>query len=224
MTEPLSAPEEEYDPSTMAISSLTNRRVPWYRRPWFLITAVVVVVAAISIVTDLPHPISVSQDIAAQNAVLAQMRSDVQECAYGVRESFSLFARYDAGSLSPSELATTKTYVAEDEVPCSFAGQPVYDLTQNIEITLTAAGKHVDAAHTALDHWITGTALKAIEDIRQLLDDPTAPGVRANLAYQARELDQERATVLADIGQADRILGATLITPQLPVVPEVSAH
>lgn len=224
MTEHLSAPEEEYDPSTMAISSLTNRRVPWYRRPWFLIAAVVVVVAAVSIVTDLPHPISVSQDVAAQNAVLAQMRSDVQECAYGVQESFSLFARYDAGSLSPSELATTKTYVAEDEVPCSFAGQPVYDLTQNIQITLTAAGRRVDAAHTALDHWITGTALKAIEDIRQLLDDPAAPGVRANLAYQARELNRERTTVLTDIAQADRILGTTLVTPRLPLVPAVTTH
>lgn len=216
-------PEGDYDPSTMAISSLSNRRVVWYRRPWFLVTALVVVVAAVSVVTDLPHPLTVSQDVAAQNAVLVQMKSDAQECAYGVTESFQLYGRFVAGSLSASQLATTKTYVAEDEVPCSFAGQPVYDLTNNIQITLTAAGKHVDQAHTALDHWISGTALKAIQDIRLLLDSPHSVGYRDNLAYQAHELNAERLIVINDIAKADRILGVTLVTPKLPVVPTISA-
>ncbi len=218
MTDHLDLSEEEYDPSTMAISSLTNRRVPWFRRPWFLVSSIAAVIIAVSVVTDLPHPITVSQDIAAQNAVLTQMRSDARECAYGVKESFSLYAKFVGGALTPADLATTKTYIAEDEVPCSFAGQPVYDLTNNIQITLTAAGKHVDAAHTALDHWISGTALKAIQDIRQLLDDPTNASLKANLAYQASELNRERDHVLGDISLASRTLGAPLITPRLPVV------
>ncbi len=218
MSERLDAPEEEYDPSTMPAPTLANQRAPWYRRPWVLVTSAVVVVAAISVATDLPRPITVPQDVAAQNAVLTQMRGDARECAFAVKESFQLYDRFSAGSLSPSQLATTKTYIAEDEVPCSFAGQPVYDLTNNIQITLTAAGHHVDAAHTALDHWISGTALKAIEDIRQLIDDPSNAGLKANLAYQAHELDVERLHVLGDIAQAERVLGTTLVTPTLPVV------
>ena len=202
----------------MPAPSFTNERAPWYRRPWVLVTSAVVVVAAISVATDLPRPITVPQDVAAQNAVLTQMKGDARECAFAVKESFQLYHRFSAGTLSPSQVATTKTYIAEDEVPCSFAGEPVYDLTNNIQITLTAAGHHVDAAHTALDHWISGTALKAIEDIRQLIDDPSNAGLKANLDYQAHELDTERLHVLGDIAQAERILGTTLITPNLPVV------
>ena len=218
MSERLDAPHDEYDPSTMPAPSLATERAPWYRRPWILVTSAVVVVAAISVATDLPRRITVPQDVAAQNAVLTQMRGDARECAFAVKESFQLYQRFSAGTLNPSQLATTKTYIAEDEVPCSFLGEPVYDLTNNIQITLTAAGHHVDAAHTALDHWISGTALKAIEDIRQLIDDPSNAGLKANLDYQAHELDTERLHVLGDIAQAERILGTTLITPNLPVV------
>ena len=218
MSDRLDAPPEEYDPSTMPAPSFTNERAPWYRRPWVLVTSAVVVVAAISVATDLPRPITVPQDVAAQNAVLTQMKGDARECAFAVKESFQLYHRFSAGTLSPSQVATTKTYLAEDEVPCSFAGQPVYDLTNNIQITLTRAGHHIDDAHTALDHWISGTALKAIEDIRQLIDDPSNAGLKANLAYQAHELDVERLHVLGDIAQAERVLGTTLVTPTLPVV------
>ncbi|HQU26512.1 MAG TPA: hypothetical protein PLS29_05715 [Acidimicrobiales bacterium] len=223
MSERLDAPEEEYDPSTMPAPSFTNARAPWYRRPWVLVTSAVVVVAAISVATDLPRHITVPQDVAAQNAVLTQMRGDARECAFAVKESFTLYDRFSAGALSPSQLATTKTYIAEDEVPCSFAGQPVYDLTNNIQITLTPAGHHIDAAHTALDHWMSGTALKAIEDIRQLIDGPSNAGLKANLAYQAHELDVERLHVLGDISQAERILGTALVTPTLPVVTPPAA-
>jgi hypothetical protein len=187
------------------------------------VTSAVVVVAAISVATDLPRPITVPQDVAAQNAVLTQMKGDARECAFAVKESFQLYHRFSAGTLSPSQVATTKTYLAEDEVPCSFAGQPVYDLTNNIQITLTRAGHHIDDAHTALDHWISGTALKAIEDIRQLIDDPSNAGLRANLAYQAHELDVERLHVLGDIAQAAHILGTTLVTPALPIVTPPAA-
>ncbi len=218
MSDRLDAPPQEYDPASMPAPSLANQRAPWYRRPWFLASSAIVVVAAVSIVTDLPHPITVAQDVAAQNAVLVQMRSDARECAFAVKESFHLYDRFSTGTLSPSQLATTKTYIAEDEVPCSFAGEPVYDLTNNVQITLTRAGQHIDAAHTALDHWISGTALKAIEDIRQLINGPASTGLRANLDYQAHELDRERLNVLGDIAQAERILGTTLVTPSLPVV------
>ena len=223
MSDRLDATPEEYDPSTMPAPSFTNERAPWYRRPWVLVTSAVVVVAAISVATDLPRPITVPQDVAAQNAVLTQMKGDARECAFAVKESFQLYHRFSAGTLSPSQVATTKTYLAEDEVPCSFAGQPVYDLTNNIQITLTRAGHHIDDAHTALDHWISGTALKAIEDIRQLIDDPSNVGLRANLAYQAHELDVERLHVLGDIAQAARILGTTLVTPALPIVTPPAA-
>ncbi|MHB1906143.1 MAG: hypothetical protein ACYCRG_04500 [Acidimicrobiales bacterium] len=218
MSDRLDAPPQEYDPASMPAPSFANQRAPWFRRPWVLVSSAVVVVAAISIATDLPRPITVAQDVAAQNAVLSQMRADARECAFAVKESFHLYDRFSAGGLSPSQLATTKTYIAEDEVPCSFAGQPVYDLTNNVQITLTAAGHHVDAAHTALDHWISGTALKAIEDIRQLIDGPASAALQANLAYQAHELNRERLHVLGDIAQAERVLGTTLVTPDLPVV------
>ena len=51
----------------MSASSLANFKVAFYKRPWFLITIAIVVVVAVSVITDLPNHISRSQDLTAQN-------------------------------------------------------------------------------------------------------------------------------------------------------------
>ena len=94
------SPWPEFDPGSMPTSSFSTVKAVWFRRPWVLVTAVVVVIAAISVITDLPHPISRSQDIADQNASLKVINSDLKPCAYGVGEAFRFYRQQAAGTLS----------------------------------------------------------------------------------------------------------------------------
>ena len=51
--------QKPYDPGSMATSSLSSAVVIWYKRPWFLVTLGIIVVLAVSVISDLPRDISV---------------------------------------------------------------------------------------------------------------------------------------------------------------------
>jgi len=57
-----------FDPASMPTSSLGIAKAVWYRRPWVLATLALIVIVAVSVVIDLPRPITKSQDAASQNA------------------------------------------------------------------------------------------------------------------------------------------------------------
>ena len=116
----------------MATSSLGLAKAVWYKRPWFIITVAVVVVVALSVLSDLPRKITKKEDAASQNGTIKQINVDVKACAFAVSESFSFYNKYVAGTLKASELAQIPPLLIGDQTACSFASQPVYDLTNNI--------------------------------------------------------------------------------------------
>ena len=59
MTDDLSGFEQvPFDPASMPTSSLGITKAVWYRRPWVLASLSLVVIIAISVVIDLPRPIT----------------------------------------------------------------------------------------------------------------------------------------------------------------------
>ena len=78
-----------FDPASMPMSSLGITKAVWYRRPWVLASLALVVIVAISVVIDLPRPITPAQDQASQNASIKEINTDLADCAFAVKESFS---------------------------------------------------------------------------------------------------------------------------------------
>ena len=106
MTDDLSGFEDvPFDPASMPTSSLGISKAVWYRRPWVLATLALIVVIAISVVIDLPRPITKAQDVASQNASIKEINTDLAECAFAVKESFSFYNKEVSGELTPSDLA-----------------------------------------------------------------------------------------------------------------------
>jgi len=205
-----------FDPASMPTSSLGITKAVWYRRPWVLVALSLIVIVAISVVIDLPRHITKAQDVASQNASITEINSDLAECAFAVKESFSFYNRDVNGTLSPSNMVLVSTLLTDDETACSFASQPVYDLTNNIQVQDTASGKHIDKMLSAVERWITDYALASIRDIQNLFNHPGDAKTIRHLASQERRLANERLVALNDEAQANDALGLKLDALKIP--------
>lgn len=211
-----------FDPAAMSMSSLGITKAVWYRRPWFLLTVALVVVAAISVIVDLPGHMTPKQDASTQNASIKEINADLEECSFAVRQSFSFYNQDVAGTLTSSDLAQLPTLLTGNQTACSFASEPVYDLTNNLQIDDTKAGIHIDHMLSAVEQWITNNALASIEDIQYLVNHPGNTKKIQNLAAEESDLQRGRTRALNDEAIAQKILGLTLVPVRLPVLPHLT--
>jgi hypothetical protein len=208
-----------FDPGSMPMSSLGMTKAVWYRRPWVLITIALVLVAAISVIIDLPKPLTKAQDAASQDASIKEINRDLADCSFAAKESFSLYNSHVEGRLSASDLTQVPTLLVGDQTACSFASQPVYDLTNNLQIDDTTAGKHIDRMLSVVEKWITDNSLAAIEDIQYLFRHPGDAARLNNLAAQEVGLAHDRSKALGDEREAEAILSMKLTPLKMPTLP-----
>lgn len=210
-----------FDPGSMPSSSLTITKAVWFRRPWFLATLGIIVVVAISVITDLPHPITKSEDASQQNGVIKQINGDIAPCVYALKESFSFYREEVAHTLATSNLKVVKNYLLQDQTVCSFASGPVSDMTNNIQVSDTKPGKKIDAALAATVKWLTYDGVAAILDIRNYFATSPLQMNVAKLAQHENLLEADRSATVADVESASTMLGTTLTPINLPVLPRL---
>ncbi len=214
-------PPGEFRPASMPPASLARGRAVWYRRPWVLVVAAIVVVVAASILVDLPRPVSTADDAASQTASLKEINQDVASCGYAVSETFTIYQDQQTGALTPSDQALVPTLLRDDQTACSFTSSAVFDLTNNIQVQNTAAGQYIDRTLSVVTTWVTSDALSAVEDIQALSKHQNDQSARRDLSHQEVLLAQDRASALADVQKAAQILGRPLPAPDLPGLPHL---
>jgi len=205
----------------MSSSSLSTFKASFYRRPWFLILVSLIVVVAVSIISDLPTHSTKAQDRATQNDTIIAINGDLAPCIYAVKESFSFYNESLAGKLSSSDLSAVPGQLVNDQTACSFASGAIYDLTNNIEVTDSKAGRHVDQMLSTEVTWATSDALAAIEDIQNLFVHPGDQKYIKDLTLQEAQLTKDRQIAFDDVATASRIDGA-LREPSLPILPHLT--
>jgi len=221
---PFDTPDATFDPGSMPSTSLSIAKAVWYRRPWFLATVGIIVVVAISVVMDLPHHVTKSEDVSQQNAVITQINNDMATCTFAVHESETFYRQALANTLGAANLPTVKNYVLQDQTACSFASGPVFDMTNNIQVVDTAAGKWVDAAYQATEKWVTYDAVGLTYNILQYFKNGPSPTISANLVKFQTLMAQDRLTIVNDLARASTILGTSLHPINVPVLTALPAH
>jgi len=214
--------EVPFDPASMPTSSLGIAKAVWFRRPWFLATLALVVVVAISVIIDLPRPITRAQDVASQNSSIDEINTDLADCTFAAKESFNFYNENLAGKLTKSDLAEVPTLLTGDETACSFASEPVYDLTNNLEVDDTAAGKYIDRMVSVVEGWMTDYALASIDDIQYLFSHPGDEAKINHLAAQEANLAHSRELAQRDEQAANGILGVKLVPVAIPPLPHLT--
>jgi hypothetical protein len=191
----------------------------WQRHRRLAIAAAVAVIAAITVITDLPTPTTRASDISAERAVMTEVNSDLQPCAYGIHQALGLWTLQAAHRLTPAERAPTPGLLSDDQSACSFTSQGIYDLTTNIQVPGTAAGKELGNVIATATLWTTSDALPVIEDVQTLMNDPNDAAALRNLSKEERVLASDRRTALAQENAAESDLHTRLQPVDLPPVP-----
>lgn len=208
----------EYDPASMSTSSLSSAKVIWYKRPWVLISAAVVIVVGLSVLSDLPHPLTNAQDVAAQNASIKQINADIAPCTYAVQEAFRFYRESVAGTMTPAHLKVANTYLTNDQTVCSFAGAGMSELTNNLDVLRTTAGKNIDLLVKVVVTWMDSDANGAIFDIQHLIAHPGQQSTLRDLRSRQDFLAKDREIALGYLNAASTILGVPLTNLKLPVL------
>ncbi len=209
----------DYDPASMATSSLASHKAIWYKRPWVLITLVIFVVIGVSVITDLPHPISKAEDAAAQNATIKEINRDVKPCTFALGEAFRFYRSEVAGTLTTPQLKVVNTYLISDQTVCSFAGPSMSALNSNYQPVGTTAGRYIDKMlSVSIYAWMDSDANGAIADIKYLFKHPGDAKTLRDMASRERFLAKDRSDALDDIARASAVLGLPLHTLNLPVL------
>jgi hypothetical protein len=207
-TEPSPAPPPSgHGPEEVAV---------WYKRTWVIVTAAIAVVVGASILVDLPRPVSNAEDIASQTASLKQINHDIAPCGYAINETFLIRHDQVNGTLTPRDRELATRMLTDDQTACSFTSNSIFDLTNNLQVQDTAAGKYVDRMLSATTTWVTSDALAAVEDIQTLYFHPGNQARARDLVAQERLLATDRAKAIVDIQNAGALLHAQLPAPNLP--------
>jgi hypothetical protein len=178
-------------------------------------------IVAISVVIDLPRPITTSQDVSSQDASIKEINTDLAPCAFAVNETFHIYNLDVTGKLTSSDRAAVPTLLTGDETACSFASEPVFDLTNNLQVQDTAAGRFIDQMKNVVQQWMTNNALASIRAIQFLFDHPGDAATIRHLAYQERHLIAERAVALEEEAQAQAVLDHKLYALKIPTLPHL---
>ena len=197
---------------------VTKKEPIWQRHRRLAIVAAVLVIALITVLTDLPTPTSRASDIAAERSVMSEVNSDLQPCAYAVRQAVGIWALQAHHQLSAAERAPTPGLLSDDQSACSFTNQGVYDLS-NVQVPGTPAGKKLGQLLAVALLWTTSDSLRAIEDVQTLMNQPNDGRAVRDLSGEEAQLAADRRNALADENAADRDLGIHLQPVNLPPVP-----
>jgi hypothetical protein len=208
----------EFDPGSMPASSFGLSRAPWYKRPWVVLTLALIVIVGVSVVVDLPHHISPAQDAGDQNAAIRQINGDLKTCSFSIEEAYHLY-RLDAGHhVTAAQAAQIPQLLTGDYAFCSGTTSPLLDMTNELQIVDTTAGKQIEHLRSTVFTWINYDARNAITDIQYLVAHPGDSTHLRRVAQMEDLLAQDRLAALGYLARADRILGVTLVNLKLPTL------
>ncbi|MGO9196212.1 MAG: hypothetical protein ACLQK4_03660 [Acidimicrobiales bacterium] len=191
--------------------------MPWYKRRRTLVIGVILLIAAVTVVTDLPQNASRGVQVGSDTTVVNSVNASVKSCAFAVHESLGLYGEEKTDKLTASERAQVPSLLGDDQAACSFTNDDIYTLS-NIEVPGSAAGKYLERLVGTVTTWATSDALAAIEAIQTLWASPSdAKAVRA-LGVAEKRLIDDRTIALTDVQAADKVLKAHLPALGLPAV------
>lgn len=206
--------------ATDAAADPAETRAPiWQRHRRLSIATVVIVIALITVLTDLPTGTSRASDVSAERSVMSEVNSDLGPCAYGVHQALGIWALASTHHLSAADRAPTPGLLSDDQSACSLTNQGTYDLASNVQPPTTAAGKQLGQLIATATLWTTSDALRSIEDVQTLLNNPSNAAARRDLKTAEAQLARDRASAIANEAAADRDLDTRLAPVDLPAQP-----
>jgi hypothetical protein len=204
--------------------SAVPKKVPiWERRRGLVIGVAVAAVILITVLSDLPVSTSRASDIGAERSVMSEVNTDLAACAYAINQALGIWNLESTHQLTLAQRAPTPGLLSDDQSACSFTNEDIFDLS-NVQVPQTTAGKQLGQMVASATLWTTSDALRAIEDVQTLMNDPSSQGALHNLSTAEAQLATDRGSALAQEKAADRALDTHLPRIDLPEVVKSSSR
>ena len=186
------------------------RRTP---RWWFAAGAVIVVSGVL--VGIAVHPTK-SQRAADLNGFLTDMKTDIQSCAGGVRDSLTALRSINAGT--EHDVGTATGIATYGSANCSPANNMLLDDLVGYQVQESLSSFHLNRVVYGLVDWATPDALRVQNDVATILRTQGAARATATTKLQQdlRVLDNQRTYLDRIMTAAIRATGATDRPPPLP--------
>ena len=220
-SEPTSGATTTGAPTPGAPTPRTTSAPFWKRRRGLVIALAVLVIAVVTVLTDLPVPTSRASDISAERAVMSEVNTDVAPCALGLHQAIGIWNLAASHRLPAAGRASAPGLLTDDQTACSFTDEGINDLTGNLQVPGTAAGKDLGEVVATATLWTTSDALRMIEDVQTLVEHPDDRAALRNLAKEHAQLSADRLSALAQEHAADTVLDTDLQPVDLPRVASV---
>jgi hypothetical protein len=186
------------------------RRTP---RWWFAAGAAIVVAGVL--VGIAVHPTK-SQRATDLNGFLTDMKTDIQSCAGGVRESLSALHSIEAGT--EHDLGTAIHIATYGSGNCSPANNMLLEDLVGYQVQESLSSYHLNRVVYGLVNWATPDALRVQADVAAVLRAQGAARATATTKLQQdlRVLDNQRTYLDRIMMAAIQATGATGRPPPLP--------
>ena len=109
-----------------------KKRPIWERHRGLAIAAAVLVIALITVISDLPTATTRASDVSAERAVMSEVNSDLQPCAYSIKQALGIWSLEANHRLTPADRTPTPGLLSDDQSACSFTNQGIYDLYRQL--------------------------------------------------------------------------------------------
>ena len=198
---------------------------PWYLRRVNIAGAVVAVLVAIAVLSDLPTQATRSQQISDAKSIVSEAYGYLRTCNAGLAEAFSIEAQVASKQLTSGDMIRVPDLVRDDNLACSYTNDAVFQLAS---LTFPKSLPDSNQFATALFNWIVPDAFNATMAIGVLVTDPGNPAASAQLRRYEAHLTADRARAESALEVMDRQLRTTL--PALPLVkvpsgpPPLASH
>jgi hypothetical protein len=174
-----------------------------------LAVAAVVVVIAVTVVTDLPTSSNKASDIAEGRSVIAEISTDAQPCNLGLTESLGFYTDVTSGHITAAHRAQIPGLIRDDDEACSYTNASIDDLA-GIDNPSSPTGKMLNTIATNVLVWCDPDALSAIGAITELIAHPGDAPAKVALARAERLLASDRKAAYANIAELAGNLGASM--------------
>ena len=188
---------------------------PVRRTPrWWIAAGAVIVVAGV-LVGIAVHP-SKAQRAADLNGFLTDMKTDIQSCAGGVRESLSALHSIEAGT--EHDVGTAIHIATYGSGNCSPANNMLLEDLVGYQVQESLSSFHLERVVYGLVDWATPDALRVQADVADVLRAQGAARATATTKLQKdlQVLDNQRTYLDRIMMAAIQATGATGRPPPLP--------
>jgi hypothetical protein len=197
------------------------RHTPWPKQKaprWLMLAGLVVLLGAVLV--GLAHRPSQAQRAGDLRGFLADVNTDIESCAGGVRESLLALHEINAGAGNSTRSTQDTIQIAQYGASnCSPANNEQLDDLTQYQVTESLAGFHLDNAVNGLVTWAFPDAQRVQNDVAAVLSagDATARAqAKAALVRDTRDLNAQRAKVDKIMMNAVRATSAHAKLPDLP--------